>query len=178
MAEVLLRHHLATAGVKAAVSSAGLYEGGHPATPYGVEAMAARGLDLSTHRSRQLDVEMLARADLVIGMARMHVREAAVLDRDALAKTFTLKELVRGGELIGARHVDEPGPAWLARIAQQRSRTSLLGMGYDEQLDVDDPIGRGRVDYEVTANLLDGLLHRVVALAFPPKPQRQQERSA
>jgi protein-tyrosine phosphatase len=177
MAEVLLRHHLAAAGVTATVSSAGSYEGGRPATPFGVEAMAARGLDLSAHRSRKVDADLLAHADLVIGMAREHVREAAVLDRDALAKTFTLKELARGGEAIGPRGHDETLAAWLARIAQSRSRTALMGMGYDEELDVDDPIGRGRVDYEVTANLLDSLLRRVVALAFPTHAQRQ-ERSA
>jgi hypothetical protein len=52
-----------------------------------------------------------------------------------------------------------------------------VGTGHDEQLDVADPVGRGRVDYEVTANLLDALLRRVVALAFPADAQRQ-DRSA
>jgi protein-tyrosine phosphatase len=177
MAEVLLRHHLAAAGVEATVSSAGLYEGGRPATAYGVDAMASRGLDLSAHRSRHVDAEMIASADLVIGMAREHVREAAVLCHDALAKTFTLKELARGAEAIGPRGADEALAAWLARIAQSRSRTALVGMSYDEELDVADPVGRGRVDYEVTANLLDTLLRRVVALTFPRGAQRQ-ERSA
>ena len=59
MAEVLLRRHLERAGVDATVSSAGLYEGGVPATDHGVAAMADRGLDLSAHRSRQLDADML-----------------------------------------------------------------------------------------------------------------------
>jgi protein-tyrosine-phosphatase len=178
MAEVLLRHHLAAAEVPAEVSSAGLYEGGAPATGHGIEAMAARGLDLRGHRSRQVDAEMLARADLVIGMARMHVREAVALDRDALGRTFTLKELVRGAEAIGPRRPDQSFPSWLARTAEQRSLTSLMGIGYDDELDVDDPVGRGRDDYEVTAELLDGLLRRFVSLGFPPETQRQQERSA
>jgi protein-tyrosine phosphatase len=177
MAEVLLRHRLAAAGVEATVSSAGLYEGGRPATPYGVDAMAARGLDLSAHRSRQVDAAMVGHADLVIGMAREHVREAAVLSHEALAKTFTLKELARGAEAIGTRGAEEPLAAWLARIAESRTRTSLMGMAFDDQLDVADPVGRGRVDYEVTANLLDSLLGRVVALTFPRGAQRR-ERSA
>jgi protein-tyrosine phosphatase len=177
MAEVLLRHHLAAAGVAATVSSAGLYEGGRPATAHGVEAMAERGLDLSGHVSRQMDLDMLEQADLVVAMAREHVREAAVLRPDALAKTFTLKGLARGAEAIGPRPADEPFAAWLARVASTRSGSALVGTGYDDQLDVADPVGRGRVDYEVTANLLDGLLRRVVALAFPADAQRQ-ERSA
>jgi protein-tyrosine phosphatase len=177
MAEVLLRHHLATAGVDATVSSAGLYEGGRPATAFGIDAMAGRGLDLTAHQSRQMTADMLDRADLVVGMAREHVREAVVLNNDALGKTFTLKELVRGAEAIGPRGPTEPLAAWLARIAQARSRTDLVGLGHDDALDVADPIGRGRVDYEVTANLLDDLLGRLVALALLTDVRRQ-ERSA
>jgi protein-tyrosine phosphatase len=177
MAEVLLRRHLAAAGVEATVSSAGLYEGGRPATAHGVAAMADRGLDLSAHRSRQVDADLLEGADLVIGMAREHVREAVVLQPDALAKTFTLKELARAAEAAGERPADQPLSAWLARLAQTRSRRALVGTGYDDQLDVEDPVGRGRVDYEVTANLLDSLLCRVVGLAFPTGAQRR-ERSA
>jgi protein-tyrosine phosphatase len=174
MAEILLRRHLADAGVEATVSSAGLYEGGRPATAHGVAAMADRGLDLSAHRSRQVEVDMLARADLVIGMAREHVREAAVLHPDALAKTFTLKELARAAEGAGPRPADQPLSAWLADLAPTRSRRALVGTGYDDQLDVEDPVGRGRVDYEVTASLLDSLLHTVVALAFPTGAQRRE----
>jgi protein-tyrosine phosphatase len=177
MAEVLLRDHLRAAGIEATVSSAGLHEGGRPATPHGVAAMADRGLDLSAHLSRQMDADMLERADLVIGMAREHVREAAVLHGDALRKTFTLKELARGAQAIGPRSADEPLADWLVQIARSRSRTALVGVGYDEELDVEDPVGRGRPDYEVAADLLDALLGTVVALAFPSEVERQ-ERSA
>ena len=101
MAEVLLRRHLELAGVEATVSSAGLYDGGAPATDHGVATMADRGLDLSGHRSRQVDEDMVRQADLVIAMTRMHVREAAVLLPDALRKTFTLKELAAGRRRSG-----------------------------------------------------------------------------
>ncbi len=177
MAEVLLRRRLAAAGVDARVSSAGLYEGGQPATDHGVTTMAERGLDLTAHRSRQVDDTMLAHADLVIGMAREHVREAAVLAPDALARTFTLKELVRLAGADGPRPHDEALAVWLARLAQARSREALVGLGHDEELDVEDPVGRGRRDYEITADLLDELLAKVVELAFPADARRQ-ERSA
>jgi protein-tyrosine phosphatase len=167
MAEVLLRHHLERAGVRAHVSSAGLYQGGVPATDHGVAAMADRGLDLSEHRSRRLDAAMLQEADLVIAMARVHVREAAVLEPSALRRTFTLKELARAATVAGPRGADQPLADWLAGIADARDPAALVGIGHDDELDVDDPIGRGRADYEVTATLLDDLLGQVVDLAFP-----------
>ena len=168
MAEVLLRHHLERAGVEATVSSAGLYAGGVPATDHGVAIMAARGLDLRDHRSRQLEETMVRDADLVIAMARMHAREVAVVLPEALPKTFTLKELVRGATVVGPRAADEPFPAWLERIAADRKPAALLGVGHDDDLDVADPIGRGLEDYEDTAELLDRLLGQLVELAFPP----------
>lgn len=175
-----MRRHLAEAGIDATVASAGLYEGGAPATGHGIAAMADRSLDLQAHRSRRMEPDMLQQADLVIGMAREHVREAAVLEAGALTKTFTLKELVRGAQAIGPRPADEPLAAWLERIAVTRSRQSLLGVGHDDDLDVADPVGRGRSDYEVTADLLDDLLARAVRLAFPGASvqHRHEERSA
>lgn len=176
MAEVLLRRHLDQAGVEATVHSAGLYPGGSPATGHGVAAMAMRGLDLEAHRSQQLDRSLVDEADLVVGMAREHVREAAVLGAGVLAKAFTLKELVALTEGIGPRSADEPVADWLARAAAGRRRDDLLGMGHDDRFDVADPVGRGADDYEITADLLDGLLQRVVALGWPTT--NEQERSA
>lgn len=176
MAEALLRHRLAAVGVDADVSSAGLHPGGRPATPHGVATMADRGLDLSGHRSRQIDAPLLLAADLVIGMTREHVREAAVLLPDVLGRAFTLKELVRTAAVTGPRRGGEDLDGWLRRLAAERSRSDLLGVGHDEELDVADPVGLGRADYERTARLLDGLLGQVVALAFPA--HRPEERTA
>jgi protein-tyrosine-phosphatase len=167
MAEVLLRRHLERAGVDATVSSAGLYEGGAPATDHGVAAMADRGLDLSRHRSRRLSDDMVREADLVIAMTRLHAREAAVLVPDTLRKTFTLKELAREAAIAGERGRDEPFDVWLGRVAEHRTPGALLGVGHNDELDVADPIGGSRADYEVTADLLDRLLGEVVDLAFP-----------
>jgi protein-tyrosine phosphatase len=167
MAEVLLRQRLAEAGVPAAVSSAGLYAGGSPATPDGVIAMAERDLDLSDHRSRTMTAPLVEQADLVIGMAREHVREAVLLRPGAFAKTFTLKELVSRAEQAGPRAEGEAFDAWLARVAAGRRREALLGVGYEPEMDVFDPVGRGPRMYEETAVLLDDLLTRLVALAWP-----------
>ena len=167
MAEALLRRHLERAGVDATVSSAGLHPAGSPATAHGVATMAARGLDLSEHRSRTLEAALVARADLIVAMARDHAREALVLAPDALARTYTLKELVHAGERAGRRRVGEDLRAWLGRIGASRPAGSLVGIGHDPTMDVDDPIGRGRADYEATADELDDLLGRLVTLAWP-----------
>jgi protein-tyrosine phosphatase len=173
MAEALLRHHLRQVGARASVSSAGSYVGGQPATDHAVEVMAARGLDLSTHRSRPVDGEMIRDADLVIGMTRAHVREAAVLEPDGFDRVFTLKELVAGAQNIGPRRPSEPLLPWIRRIAGRRERRDLLGVGYDESLDVADPVGLGRDEYERTAQLLDDLLTRFVALAYPARDHEE-----
>ncbi|HEY9556191.1 MAG TPA: hypothetical protein VIR58_05620, partial [Acidimicrobiales bacterium] len=106
-------------------------------------------------------------ADLVVGMAREHVREVAVLDPGALARTFTLKELVRAGAAIGHRRPDEALDAWLRRAGAGRRKDLLVGVGHDDSYDIEDPVGRGRDDYEITADELDGLLARLVELAWP-----------
>ncbi len=167
MAEVLLRHHLSPLAGEVTVSSAGLYEGGSPATAHGQDAMARRGLDLDAHRSRQIDAAMVADAGLVIGMAREHVREAVALDPAALAKTFTLKELASQAQAVGERAPDEGFEQWLARLGDGRRREELVGVGHDDASDVADPVGRGPADYEHTADLLDDLLGRFVSLAWP-----------
>lgn len=177
MAEALLRHHLGgTQDVR--VSSAGRHPGGMPATDHGQATMAARGLDLSGHTSRQLDRAMLAQADLVLGMAREHVREAVVLDPAAIAKTFTVKELVRAATAVGPRHDDEPLAAWLARVGEGRRRDILLGVGHDDAFDIEDPIGRARRDYEQTADELDHLLAVLVELAWPARAGARTEHAS
>ncbi|MGI9023682.1 MAG: low molecular weight protein-tyrosine-phosphatase [Acidimicrobiales bacterium] len=127
VAEVLLRQRLADLGVAARVRSAGLLQAGIPADPFGQEAMATRGLDLSGHRSRTVSREILLGADLVLGFARQHVREAVVTAPEAWARTFTLKELVRRGENVGAREAGEEFQAWLTRLSVDRTTADMGG---------------------------------------------------
>jgi protein-tyrosine phosphatase len=178
MAEVLLRHRLDGVGAEVQVSSAGLHPGGRPATAHGQAAMARRGLDLSGHRSRKVARDLIDHADLVIGMAREHVREVAVLDAGALARTFTLKELVRAATAVGPRHRDEAIADWLERVGAGRRRDVLLGVGHDDAYDIEDPVGRGPADYEVTAADLDHLLALLVDMVWPASTHHRQERSA
>jgi protein-tyrosine phosphatase len=160
MAEVLLRRGLDAAGVAASVSSAGVWRADEAASPGSVRAMAARGLDLTGHRSRLVGAEDLVGADLVIGMAREHVREAVVSAPEIFGRAFTLKELVRRGA--------EAGPPagglahWLATLAAGRRPVDLLGESADD--DIADPIGAPDPVYERTAVEIEGLVTRLVSM--------------
>ena len=163
MAAALLARRLEEAGVKAVVSSAGLLFDGKPATDHGQAVMADRGLDTSGHVSRRLRPDLASGVDLVIGMARRHVREAVALAGPAvLGRAFTLKEIVRRGEERGGRAPDESLEDWLARLAAGRRLAELLGDADAD--DVADPIGGPRRSYERTAAELDDLTARLARL--------------
>lgn len=165
MGEALLAHRLARVGVAAHVHSAGLVSEGVPASANGVRAMARRGLDLSTHRSRPLTPTMVAEADLVLGMAREHVREAVALDPEAFPRSFTVREMARRARFAGPRRPDEDLATWLRRVGTGRRAIDLLGEHPDD--DVADPIGRSRRTYERCAGDLEALVDQIATLAFP-----------
>jgi protein-tyrosine phosphatase len=163
MAEAILRHRLTELGVDARVASAGLLRSGQPASAHGVDVLRGRGVDMTAHRSRSMSRDILSASDLLLGMAREHVREAVVMDPGVWPRTFTLKELVRRGEATGPRGTGEPLRDWLARVGQGRRVADLTGSS--PQDDVADPIGMPRTAYERLAAELDGLIDRFVALA-------------
>jgi protein-tyrosine phosphatase len=165
MAEALLSAHLAARGAPAAVSSAGMLAQGQPSPAEVLAVMAARGCDVTGHRSRLVARGDLARADLVLGMAREHVRHAAVLLPDVWPRAFTLRELIGRGREAGARVPGEQVGDWLARVASGRSRRDLLGGGTAD--DVSDPVGGPPRGYEVTAALLGRLTWDLAALCWP-----------
>ena len=159
----------------ARVRSAGLLEAGNPASAPGVEILAGRGLDLKPHRSATVSAAILRDADLVLGMARHHVREAVVLDRAVWPRTFTLKELVRRGTAIGPRKEGETLEEWLHRAHMGRTTASLMGASPED--DVADPIGQPRPVYQRMVDELDSLVDQLVALAWPPQADEQRGRS-
>ncbi len=165
MAEGILRHRLAAREVDAHVHSAGLLDLGQPASAHGVDVLRGRGIDLRAHRSRTLTADMVRGADLLLGMARMHVREAVVMVPEVWPRAFTLKELVRRGESLGTRGPGQPLEEWLAKAHAGRTRSDLMGDSDDD--DIFDPIGAPRSRYEATAAEIEDLTDRLVALLFP-----------
>ena len=166
MAAALLAARLEERGVKADVASAGLLGDDMPATDKGRAAMAARGIDTSGHRSRRVTAALVRDADLVLAMAREHVREAVSLAPETWPRVFTLKELVRRGERVGPRRPGQSLPDWLAAVHDGRRPDGLLGTSSDD--DVADPIGQPQAAYDRTATELDGLVTRLAEVLGPP----------
>jgi protein-tyrosine-phosphatase len=88
------------------VISAGTWsEPGLPAHPKAILAAAALGLDLSAHRTREVNTALMAAADLVIVMEHGH--------KEALECEFPTcrGRIVLLGELAGERNPEIPDPA-------------------------------------------------------------------
>jgi protein-tyrosine phosphatase len=163
MAAALLARHLDGAGVPAEVRSVGTIPTGRPARAEVVAVLAERGIDVSGHVSRPLDARLVAEADVVLGMAREHVREAVVMVPDAWNNSFTLKELVRRGE-ERPRH-EEPLDHWLDALGDGREVGELLGASHDD--DVEDPVGQPLGAFRRTCLTLDTLVAHLVRVAWP-----------
>ncbi len=164
MAAALLRNKFRAFGVDAEVDSAGLVTEGQPASEFANVVLADMGVELGPHRSRRMDVEAIARADLVLGMERAHVREVVTMSPPAFARSFTLKEIVRRAESVGPRQGDESLRDWLARVHLGRKAAALLGSDRDD--DIADPYGRSKAVYADTAAQLDALEDRLVLLGW------------
>jgi protein-tyrosine phosphatase len=167
--EVLLGSALRARGVDAHVHSAGTMADGRGAVPEMVDLAAERGLDLTSHLGRRLDPDLVRGADVVLPLAREHLREVVVTSPEAFGRTFTPKELVRRAAGVGGRRPGEPLEAFLARAHEGRTAQQLLRS--DPADDVADPIGGPRSGYERTASELDGLAAALAVLLAPlPAP--------
>jgi protein-tyrosine phosphatase len=163
MAEALLRQRMERLGVPATVTSAGLlYDDAQPSQG-AVQVLERRGVDLSVHRSRIMLPDKVATADLVLAMARMHLREAVVMAPRRFGRIFTLKEFVRRAERVGPR-VEEPFDDWVARVGFGRRTVDFLGESPDD--DIADPIGQSVATYDRTAAELEDLVGRLCNLAW------------
>jgi protein-tyrosine phosphatase len=126
---------------------------------------AAFGLDLSDHKPRKVGPEMIARADMVIGMERAHLREVILANPPSFAKTFTLREIVRRGRERGQRHRHQPLADWLERLGEGRRHVDLLGDSALE--DIPDPMGGTSGEYRAMLMELDSLTRTVHSLVWP-----------
>jgi protein-tyrosine-phosphatase len=99
MAEGLVRLRLAATGAasQVVVSSAGTWAtNGQPATPNAVTTLRERGGDISGHRSRDVTLDMVAEADLVLVMTSGHLEAITAEFPAARDKTILLSQLAGG----------------------------------------------------------------------------------
>lgn len=64
---------------------------GLPATELATATARRWRIDISSHQSRRLDPELVARADLILAMSDEHVEAILALDPEAAERTFLLK---------------------------------------------------------------------------------------
>lgn len=91
-----MKEHLRKMGLenRIVVRSAGTWaEDGHPATSFGIKAMAERGLDTSRHRSQSLTAELINQFDLVLTMESGHKEAIQIEFPDYADKVFMLSEM-------------------------------------------------------------------------------------
>ena len=92
MAEALLRHALSEKE-EFVVESAGLGAlVGYAASEHAVALMSERGIDISSHRARQLHPELVNKADLILVMESGHKKAIETTDATVRGKVFRLGE--------------------------------------------------------------------------------------
>jgi protein-tyrosine phosphatase len=170
MAEGLLLHQLELHGIASIrVESAGIQAWDrNEAMPEAVQALREIGLDISAHLSRALDPAMLDQADLILAMATPHRDVVAQLDREAFARTFTLKELVRAldgfpGHSPEAATADER----LEEAVRWASRRRASGDFTEPQdTDIPDPLGLSVQTFRAVAWEIDMLCEALIDSLF------------
>lgn len=130
MAAALLKEAFDSHGIDGVnIDSAGLWVVPGSTVSYNsVKALAARGIDISGHRPKMLDSELVRRADLILTMTRGHKEDIISLFPDAADKVFTIREYAYGqvgiaGDVYdpygGPLSVYEQTAAELTELAQQ-----------------------------------------------------------
>lgn len=83
------------------VSSAGLAaRAGNKVTDEIFKVMQERGISMAYHRARPVSLDLLEEADLILTMATEQSDQILVIYPSASGKVFTLKEFVRGKNII------------------------------------------------------------------------------
>jgi protein-tyrosine-phosphatase len=91
MAEGLLRKLLGPDGGWD-ISSAGVCaSNGCPASPNAVSVLREKGIDISSHYSRNLTAELIEKADMLVTMTRSHRNAIMAIAPDSTDKVFLLK---------------------------------------------------------------------------------------
>lgn len=65
---------------------------GHPADEFAIELMRERGIDITSHRARQLHPDMVSAADLILVMEHGHKKAIDGMDPAARGKVQRLGE--------------------------------------------------------------------------------------
>lgn len=156
LAAGLLRRRLLALGRDDLVVSSGGLEVVSGSAP-GAEVLQValeHHVSLDAHRPRPVTVESLQESALVVTMTETQRTGVCRMSRAALARTFTLLELVR---LLGA--LDEPPATTWSQLARRAHVARPLVSAASQAEDVPDPIGRPVDHLRSVADTLADLTH-------------------
>ncbi len=132
LAEVAFRDELEKSGNSAtcSVGSAGTWaEPGLPAMQDAIQAAAEFGLDISSHRSRLINYELLKEYSLIVVMHSGHKEALSVEFSDLNQKVFLLSEATGGVSFdIPDPYVTGEPPVEVARDIFQLTRTGWMSI--------------------------------------------------
>lgn len=151
LAEAIFRAELARRGIPATAESFGLLKlAGTPALPEAVEYGRELGVDLTRHRARTVERDVLVNFDLVVGFERAHLATAVVDGGAGRDVTYTLPELV---ELL--EHIEESPADARERLMLATARRSV-GKTFSGVPEIADPLGRpAREQHRLAARVAD-----------------------
>ena len=147
MAEAILRHRLERSASTPRSSRPACQPTAQPATDTAVERWPIRGLDIPTTAAGCSPPSCWPRADLVVGMAREHVREAVVAASRALLPHLHPQGARARGAEVGAGPPTSRSTAGCAP-AHAGPHTPMQLWARPPLDDVADPIGAGPAVYE------------------------------
>lgn len=114
-----------------------------------VTLLEDRGVDVERKRTRQLDAEMVGRADVIIAMTAAQARRAEIGFPEVAPRIFTLRHLCA---LVASRPDGISAEAWMREL--QRTNPRDYGTG-DVTQDILEPVG---AEFGAVLNLADQLL--------------------
>lgn len=141
--ERVLAHELAPLGVEVRSAGTGALAG-RPIDPGSAALLEARGIDTSGYAARQLTVEMVEQADLVLTATREHRRLVVQEAPSALRRVFAVLDFADLCEGLDPADVARaPGANLVARlVAAAGARRASVPARQDDAADVVDPYQR------------------------------------
>ena len=175
MAEAFARLRLGERGLDVTVSSSGQLEAGYPSPDDVIAVMADRGMDVTGHRSRTFSADIIASADLILGMERRHLTELVAITPGAYTRCFTLPEFVHRLEGLALDPAHQPSLDEIVEmIAAKRTRRDLLRVGVADE--ITDPMGHSHKVFDRVADEIEGLVDRLIEGLWPaPERPTQSE---
>ncbi len=153
MAEGILKHLLDKkgAGDNFVVSSAGLMTAeGLPPSEFAVEVLKERGIDISSHRSKQITQDMIKDNDLILGMTLDHKQQ--------LRFFYNALNSYMYGELVSKEAYD------LSKELEEKSKELKMPYNPSDEIsslidrlriyEVNDPFGKDKSAYQEVAEQL------------------------